>query len=139
MMRPVAAILVVSMLSCPSLLLAQATSASVSGRIADPSKARIADARVAAINAGTNARYESRTNGSGEYSLPNLPPGHYRIEVEKEGFRTLIKPDLIVHLQDVLAIDFEMPVGAASASITVTSAAPLLNTSDTAVSTLIDN
>jgi Carboxypeptidase regulatory-like domain/TonB dependent receptor len=138
MMRPVAAILVVSVLFCPSLLRAQATSASVSGRIADPSKARIADARVAAVNAGTNARYESRTNGSGEYSLPNIPPGNYRIEVEKEGFRTLIKPDLIVHVQDVLAIDFEMPVGSTSDSVTVEGGAPLLTTESATVSTVVD-
>src|SRR6266567_1092797 len=84
-------------------------------------------------------RYEAVTNNSGEYYLANLPPSAYRIEVEKSGFKKLIKPDVILHVQDALAIDFEMTLGAASESITVEAGAPLLNTSDATVSTLIDN
>src|SRR5262249_46937832 len=89
--------------------------------------------------AGTNLRYETTTNGSGEYYLSNLPPGFYRIEVEKSGFLKLIRPDVTLHVQDALEINFEMKVGSTSESITVEGGAPLLNTSDAAVSTLIDN
>lgn len=53
---------------------AQSTDASLTGRIIDPSKAFISGANIAAISAGTNARYETTTNGSGEYYLANLPP-----------------------------------------------------------------
>ncbi len=56
-------------------LRAQSTYASLTGRITDPSNALIADAKIAAISAGTNRRYESTTNSSGEYYLANLPPG----------------------------------------------------------------
>ena len=56
----------------------------------DPSKATIADAKVAAVNTGTNFRYETATNGAGEYTWANLPPGTYRIEVEKSGFKKLV-------------------------------------------------
>src|SRR5258705_13785230 len=65
-----------------ALLGAQSTSASLSGRIADPSNALIADAKVAAIGSDTNVRYETLTRGSGEYYLANLPPGSYRLEIE---------------------------------------------------------
>jgi hypothetical protein len=125
--------------SCASILCAQSTSASLSGRITDPSKARIAGARVDAINVATNIRDETSTNAAGEYSLPSLVPGTYRIEVEKPGFNKLVRPDVILHVQDALDIDFEMPVGAGSESVTVEGGAPLLNTSDATVSTLVDN
>jgi hypothetical protein len=122
-----------------SVLRAQSTNASVSGRVTDPSHAVIADAKVAAINAGTNIRYEGATNDSGQYYLTNLPPGIYRIEIEKTGFQKLIKPDVILHVQDALAIDFEMTLGSALESITVEAGAPVVNTESATVSTVVDH
>jgi hypothetical protein len=125
--------------SSASILRAQSTSASLAGRITDPSKALIVDAKVAAVNGGTNFRYETTTNAEGAYYLANLAPGVYRLEVEKTGFKKIIKPDVILHVQDALAIDFTMTLGAASETVTVEAGAPLLNTSDASVSTLIGN
>jgi len=125
--------------SFPFILQAQSTNASLSGRVTDPSKARVAGARVSAINVATNIRQEVTTNTSGEYYLLNLAPGTYVIEVEKPGFQKLIRPNVILHVQGALDIDFEMPVGSTSESITVEGGAPPLNISDATVSTLIDN
>src|ERR1700685_3182653 len=107
-----------------AVLRAQSTNGSIAGRVTDPSKAVIVDAKVAGTNTGTNARYEGATSGSGEYYLTNLPPGSYRIEIEKSGFQKLIKPDVILHVQDALEIDFEMTLGSKSESITVAGGAP---------------
>ena len=98
-MRPVPALFFIFLLltSFVPVLPAQSTNASLTGRITDPSKALIVDAKVAAISADTNVRYETTTNGSGEYYLANLPPNPYRIEIEKPGFKKLIKPDVILH------------------------------------------
>jgi hypothetical protein len=137
-MRRVPLLVVLLLISSPYVLRAQSTNASLTRRITDLSKAVIVDAKVAAINAGTNLRYETTTNGSGEYYLENLPPNPYRIEIEKPGFKRLIKPDVILHVQDALAIEFEMTVGAALESITVEAGAPLVNTESAAVSTVID-
>src|SRR6185436_17212874 len=73
------------------VLRAQSTHASLNGRVADSANAVIVNANVAAINLGTNARYETTTNAEGEYYLLNLPRGVYRIEIEKSGFQKLIK------------------------------------------------
>ena len=136
---PAFALLILIIISgFPLGLRAQSTNASLSGRITDPSKAVIADAKIAAIRAGTNIRYEATTNASGEYYLANLPPGGYRLEVEKAGFKKLIKPDVILHVQDALAIDFEATVGSGSESITVEAGAPLVNTESATVSTTVD-
>lgn len=63
-----------SLYSCA--LRAQTTNGSITGRVTDPSKVAIAEAKVAAVNTGTNFRYESITNGAGEYTLANLLSRH---------------------------------------------------------------
>ena len=123
----------------PLILPAQTTNASLTGRVTDPLKARIADANVAAINIATNTRVEVTTNAVGEYYLPSLLPGTYRIEAKKAGFKKLVRPDVILHVQDALDIDFEMMVGSASESITVEGGAPLMNTESATVSTVVDH
>ena len=82
--------------------------------------------RIAAVNEGTNIHYETTTNGLGEYQVANLPPNSYRIEIEKAGFKKLTKPDVILHVQDALDIDFEVPLGAGSETVTVEGGAPLV-------------
>jgi carboxypeptidase family protein/TonB-dependent receptor-like protein len=137
-MRRVAVLVVLFFAWCSGVLRSQSTNASITGRVTDPSNAVIADAKVAAIYTGTNARYEGETNGSGDYYLTNLPPGSYRIEIEKTGFQKLIKPDVILHVQDALDIDFGMTLGSGSESITVEAGAPVVNTESATVSTVID-
>jgi hypothetical protein len=94
-MYKVPAFLLVFLLSLyPSAVRAQSTNASVTGRVRDPSKAAVPEAKVAAVNLGTNFLYESVTNGTGKYALSNLPPGTYQLEVERPGSRKLIRPDV---------------------------------------------
>src|SRR5690348_14421095 len=100
-------------------LRAQSTNASLTGRITDPSKGAIADAKIAAVRTATNVRYETTSDTSGEYFLANLPPSAYRLEIEKPGFKKLTKPDVVLHVQDALAINLEMTVGDVTENITV--------------------
>jgi hypothetical protein len=126
------------LVSFTALLRAQSTSASLTGRVTDPSKALVANATIAAISADTNVRCATLANVSGEYHLANLPPGTYRIEIEKPGFKKLIKPNVVLHVQDAFEIDFEMTLGAASETVTVEAGAPLVNTESGTVSTVVD-
>jgi hypothetical protein len=135
---PSSALLFFILLLLPLILRAQSTNASLTGRITDPSRAVISDASIAAISSGTNVRYGTMANGAGEYYLANLPPDIYRIEVEKPGFKKLIKPDVTLHIQDATEINFEMTVGSTSESITVEAGAPLVNTESATVSTVVD-
>jgi hypothetical protein len=137
-MRSVSFFAFLLLLSSTPALRAQSTNASLFGRVTDPSKAVIANAKVFAINTATNFRYETTTNISGEYYLTNLPPGPYRLEIEKTDFKKLIKPDVTLHVQDAIELNFELAIGSGSEAVTVESGAPLLNTESATVSTVID-
>ncbi len=116
---------------CCGEVRAQSTSASLTGYITDPTKAVIVDAKVIVINVDTSVRYEATTNETGSYDLTNLPPGKYRMEVEKPGFKTVVKSDIELHLQDTIAINFEMVIGSEAG-------ATMINTTDASVSTVVD-
>jgi Carboxypeptidase regulatory-like domain/TonB dependent receptor len=138
-MRAAALCAFLFLLAHTCVLRAQSTNASITGRLTDPSNALIVDAKIIAVSLGTNAHYETNTNDSGEYYLANLPPDSYRIEIEKPGFKKLIKPNMVLHVQDALKIDFEMALGDVSETVTVESGAPLLNTESGTVSTVVNH
>src|SRR5208337_5385793 len=108
------------------------------GLVLDPTNRVIAGAEIIAVNDLTSVQFTSKTNDEGIYVLPNLPPGPYRVQVSKVGFKTIIKPDIVLNVQDALAINFSLPLGAVSEIVTIQGGAPLVNTESGSVSTVID-
>jgi hypothetical protein len=72
-------------LLAPAILLAQA-SASLSGKLTDPSGASIAGARVLLENPVAGFRRESLTSAAGEFAFTNIPFHSYVLRVSREGF-----------------------------------------------------
>jgi hypothetical protein len=116
----------------------QSPNATISGLVVDPSGAVIVAADVLVANDATGVQYSAKTNGEGIYLVSNLLPGTYRLQISKIGFKTIIKPDITLHVQDALAINFTLPIGATSEIVTVHGGAPLVSTESGAVSTVID-
>jgi hypothetical protein len=119
-------------------LAAQSTNGTINGRVLDPSNKVIGGADILMISDATGVQYSGKTNEDGIYVVPNLPPGTYRLQVSKRGFKTLIKPDIVLNIQDALSINFTLPIGAVFDSVTVEGGAPLVNTESAAVSTVVD-
>jgi hypothetical protein len=120
------------------LAIAQSTDATMSGVVVDTTGKSIPDAAIEILNEATGLRYLSRTNGAGIYAISILPPGQYRVQVSKIGFKTLIKPDIVLNVQSALSLNFTLPVGAVSESVTVEAGSSFINTTDASVSTVID-
>jgi len=116
---------------------AQSTSGTISGLVTDSSGGVIVGADVLLENDATNVQYSAKTNRDGMYLLAGIPPGTYRLQVAKIGFKALIKPDIVLSVQSALAINFTLPVGAASEVVTVEAGVPLLNTQNGAISTVV--
>jgi hypothetical protein len=121
-----------------NLNVAQSPNGTISGIIQDPSERPIPGAEIIVVNDLTNIQYQTKTGDDGIYVVSNLPPGPYRIQVTKRGFKTLIKPGLILNVQDALSVSITLPLGAVNEVVTVEGGAPLINTTSAAVSTVVD-
>jgi hypothetical protein len=134
----VAAVALISLLVVGSKVLPQSPNGSIRGIVLDPEAKAIPDAEIIAVNDATRLQYETKTNGEGIYAVENLPPGPYRLQVSKFGFKAIIKPDIIINVQDALVLNFALEVGASSVVVTVEGGAPMINTTDASVSTVVD-
>src|SRR5215471_2647168 len=91
----------------------QSPNGNINGLVLDPSNHLIAGAEVIAINDLTRLQFTTKTSDEGVYVFPSLPPGPYRVQVSKVGFKTIIRPDIVLIVQDALSINFTQ-IGRAS-------------------------
>src|SRR6266566_6804621 len=117
---------------------AQSTNAAVGGQVTDEQGRVVLGVTVVLTNLNTGVTYEAKTNGDGIYSAPNLPPGIYRANVTKDGFKSIVKGDIELHVQDVASINFQLQVGSVNETVTVEAGGLVINTTDASVSTVVD-
>src|SRR6266478_3324535 len=117
---------------------AQSTNAAVGGQITDEQGRVVPGVTVVLTNLNTGVTYEAKTNGDGFYNAPNLPPGIYRANVTKDGFKSIVKGDIELHVQDVASINFELQIGSVNETVTVEAGGLVINTTDASVSTVVD-
>src|SRR5258708_2771852 len=123
---------------CVCAALAQVDSGSISGVVSDTTGAVIPGARVQIVQENTNVATDLLTNASGFYAAPALRPGAYRIAVTKEGFRAERRTGIELRVQDRLEVSFQLEVGTASAEVTVSAAAPLLESETSSLGQVIE-
>src|SRR5215831_8328704 len=111
----------------------------ITGVVTDPTGSIVANAAVTVSNSDTNFTRRVTTNSSGNYSFPALLPGIYNVRAEVQGFQTEIRTDIELQVQQTARIDFQLRVGVVSETIEVTGGAPLLNTENANVGTVIEN
>lgn len=110
---------------------AQENRGSVLGTVTDETGAPVVGATVQTTNVATGIAATSHTDQSGDFNLPFLAPGDYRIEVVATGFAKATNPTVTVHALQTQHVTFSLHVGSATEVVTVTSEAPLLQTANT--------
>jgi len=112
--------------------------ATLTGYLTDPNGLRVPNVTVQVTNVDTNIKYSGETNDEGLYRVSSIPTGTYRVVVQKTGFKTIVKQGVELHVQDVIALNFQLEVGSVAESVTVEAGASLINTTSAAVSTVVD-
>lgn len=77
---------------------AQMPYGSIVGRVVDKEQGRIPGAGVKAVNLSTQVVTTTRSNTEGNYIVPNLVPGTYRVEIEKDGFKRFTREPIEVQI-----------------------------------------
>src|SRR5262249_12246920 len=116
----------------------QAETATVAGRVSDPTGAGIPNATLHLVDINSGIDTKAKTNGSGRYVIPSVAPGRYRMRAEHEGFKASDLVGLTVNVQDHIEENFSLEVGSAAESVTVTASGQNVNTADASVGTVID-
>jgi hypothetical protein len=107
---------------------AQVTTATVYGRVTDPTGAGIPSVQVTLINEATNARSTASTDEAGEFTIPFLPVGTYTAAVEAKGFKTYRRSGLEAGAGQRLNTDVQLEVGSLTEVVEVSSTMPQINT-----------
>ncbi|MCC6390517.1 MAG: TonB-dependent receptor [Bryobacterales bacterium] len=119
-------------------LCAQQNFATIVGVVRDVSGAVVPDVAITAIGQADNVRRETRSDGSGNYSLPFLKPGSYSISAASSGFQTQ-QAAITLDTQQTARLDFTLKVGDVSERVTVEASAAALQTENATVGTVIDS
>lgn len=136
-MRRICQTLFFAILSFALLLLSgpafgQATT-SLRGTVTDPSNAAIPSATAHLINTDTSVERTATTDQQGSYVFLQVQPGHYRLMVEAHGFSKFEQTGIELLVNSPATLNVAMKIGSATQVVTVTEAAPLLNTTDASV------
>ena len=108
------------------------------GTVTDSGGLVVPGAQVVAINTGTKDTYEATTNNEGYYDIPFARPGRYEITVSMAGFQTFKTTGVELNTNQVVRTNATLQVGAITESVTVESAAQVLNTDRATVSETIN-
>lgn len=119
------------------VLNAQETSSGITGRVTDPSGSAIVGAKVTVKDLDRGTEFPTTTNEDGIYAFPRIPPGHYDLKVEANGFKTYDNPQVALEVNQRGRVDATLEVGAITESVQVTGEAPLLQTDTTQVGAVV--
>jgi hypothetical protein len=111
----------------------------VRGVVADPGGGHVPAAAVALTSQETGGRRNAVSDARGEFTIAAVPPGEYRLEVERQGFLKYSRT-LTMEVNQDQDVRVEMGVAmAGKVSIEVAGTAPLVRAESTAMGGVIDN
>ncbi len=115
------------------------TSGDITGLVTDSSGAAVVGATVSVSNKATGAVRRVTTNSEGIYAFPALLPGEYEVKVEQQGFKSALRSNVQLQVQQTARIDITLEIGSVGETVTVTGGATLLATESNSVGTVIEN
>lgn len=116
----------------------QVSTATITGVVQDSAGALVPGATVVLTQTQTNSKAQGVTSERGSFSLQALPVGPYSMSVTAPGFSTYARTNIVLTVGQVADIDVQLAVGASTDTVTVSTGAPLINQTEPAIQTTID-
>ncbi|MGA9355438.1 MAG: TonB-dependent receptor [Terriglobales bacterium] len=129
-----------TLIAACGLLFAQTSgTGAISGSITDSSTAMLVDAQVKVRDVATGFTRTSQSNDHGLYLVSLLPPGHYTLEVTKQGFKVASASDVQVIVAETTVLNIRMETGAVTETITVAASSVDLQTESSELGRVTDS
>jgi len=123
----------------PALPVSAQTFGQITGIVTDGTGGVLPGSSVTVTNSETGFTRTEQTNTAGVYVFPNLLPGVYNVKTELQGFQSGARNRVELQVQQTIRLDFKLEVGNISETVEATAVAPMMNTEDAAIGTVIDN
>jgi len=123
---------------CNMGAMAQETTATITGQVTDTSGAVVPNAEIALTNVKTLETRSVKAGEDGYYSLPFILPGVYDLSIKAQGFKEYQNKTIELFVNDKKTINVTLEAGAISEVVTVTSEAPIIQSTPT-VGDVIEN
>jgi hypothetical protein len=111
----------------------------ITGTVTDPAGAYIPGAKIVITNTATGVKSETMATDSGQYTVPNLTPGPYEVQVTAPSFKKLVRSNVELGATQILRIDGRLEIGQVSESVSVTAEVPRIQTDSREVGTSLAN
>ena len=122
----------------PAAVQGQNVYGTLAGTVTDNSGAAVAGTSLTLTNLDNNAKRNIATDGSGNYTFVNIPPGRYKIEAEKSGFKKFSREPIVVQIESGIKVDITLQVGAVTETVEVTAETPLLQSETNSLGQVIE-
>jgi len=124
--------------SLPNFLCAQGgANGTILGTVTDSAGAVVANARVNVTNVATNVTNQTQTTSSGDFTVPFLPPGTYRVTVESSGFQKAVTDSVTLVVGQQARVNVTMKPGQISETVEVQASSVALDTDTAAVTQIV--
>src|SRR6202140_1605277 len=117
---------------------AQVSTATISGVVQDQSGAVISGATVTIRNVDTGTVRTLTSDAGGRYLAPDLPLGSYEVQGQQSGFQTEVRSGITLTGGRESVVNLALKVGQISDKVTITAEAPLVESTSSALSSLVD-
>jgi hypothetical protein len=115
-----------------------ATTGQLSGQVQDPSGAAVVGAQVT-LTSEAGLQREVKSDESGRYVFPLLPPGTYKIMIRASGFSETTVQDVIVKITEITALDVKLNLATQQQAVSVTAEAPIVQTESSTRGSVIES
>jgi len=123
----------------PTVGAQQVNVAQVAGQISDNTGAVVPGATIRMIETQRGVVHTATTDSQGHYVLPGLPVGPYRLEVQKESFKTFVQEGIVLQVNDHVTLNGLLQAGAVSQVVEVTAGTAMVQTETSSVSNVVDS
>jgi hypothetical protein len=121
----------------PARAQARLTGADLVGRVMDESAAVLPGANVTVVNRDTNLTRTAVGDSRGEFKVPALPPGTYKVTAQAQGFASQTRDGVTLQLGQTAEIEFLLKLSGTMEELTIVSESPMVDVTDTSVSSVV--